>query len=70
MFSGIGGSEVLLVVLMVLVLFGAKRMPQFARAMGRAMQEVRKAMNQVRDELDSTGPIEPPKPDGDPPKAG
>ncbi|MFC1799624.1 twin-arginine translocase TatA/TatE family subunit [Candidatus Eisenbacteria bacterium] len=68
MFSGIGGSEILLVLLVVLILFGSKRIPEFARAMGKATREVRKALNQIRDEVDTATTIEPP--DGDPPKAG
>ena len=68
MFSGIGGSEILLVLLVVLILFGSKRIPEFARTMGKATREVRKALNQIRDEVDSAGRIEPP--DGDPPGAG
>ena len=63
MFSGIGGSEVLLVILMVLILFGSKRIPDFARAMGKAMREIRKAVNQIRDEVDSAGTLEPPESD-------
>ncbi|MGD8628614.1 MAG: twin-arginine translocase TatA/TatE family subunit [bacterium] len=68
MFSGIGGSEILLVLLVVLILFGSKRIPEFARAMGKATREVRKALNQIREEVDTAGTIEPP--DGDPPRAG
>jgi len=68
MFSGIGGSEILLVLLVVLILFGSKRIPEFARAMGKATREVRKALNQIRDEVDTAATIEPPE--GDPPKTG
>lgn len=68
MFSGIGGSEILLVLLVVLILFGSKRIPEFARAMGKATREVRKALNQIRDEVDTATTIEPPE--GDPPKTG
>ena len=68
MFSGIGGSEILLVLLVVLVLFGSKRIPEFARAMGKATREVRKALNQIRDEVDTAATIDPPE--GDPPKTG
>jgi TatA/E family protein of Tat protein translocase len=68
MFSGIGGSEILLVLLVVLILFGSKRIPEFARAMGKATREVRKALNQIRDEVDSAATIDPPE--GDPPRTG
>jgi TatA/E family protein of Tat protein translocase len=68
MFSGIGGSEVLLVLLVVLILFGSKRIPEFARTMGKATREVRKALNQIRDEVDTASRIDPPE--GDAPKGG
>lgn len=68
MFSGIGGSEVLLVLLVVLILFGSKRIPEFARTMGKATREVRKALDQIRDEVDTASRIDPPE--GDSPKAG
>jgi sec-independent protein translocase protein TatA len=62
MFNGIGGAEVLLVILVVLVLFGSKRIPDLARTLGKATYELRKAMNQVKDELEtSTHVEEPPK---------
>ena len=60
MFSGIGGSEILLVVLVVLVLFGSKRIPEFARALGKATREIRKAVGQIRSEIDKSTSIDPP----------
>ena len=60
MFSGIGGSEILLVVLGVLILFGSKRIPEFARVLGKATREVRKAVQQIRDEIDVSSSIDPP----------
>jgi TatA/E family protein of Tat protein translocase len=63
MFSGIGGSEILLVVLVVLILFGSKRLPEFARALGKATREIRKAVRQIKDEIDkntSIDSIDPP----------
>jgi sec-independent protein translocase protein TatA len=64
-FSGIGGAEILVVLLVVLLLFGSKRIPEFARALGRAAREVRKAVNQIRDELERSSPPEPPPPGSD-----
>lgn len=71
MFGGVGGSEVLLVVLLVLVLFGSKRMPELARGLGKMMREVRKATNQIRREIENPAPPEPPAPpDEGAPRAG
>lgn len=38
----IGWSEVLVVLFVVLLLFGGKKLPELARGMGRAVQEFRK----------------------------
>jgi sec-independent protein translocase protein TatA len=65
MFGGVGGSEVLVVVLLVLVLFGSKRMPEFARGLGKAMREVRKATAQIRREIENPAPPESPDKDSD-----
>jgi sec-independent protein translocase protein TatA len=71
MFGGVGGSEVLLVVLLVLVLFGSKRMPELARGLGKVMREVRKATDQIRREIENPTPPEPPPPpDEGAPRAG
>jgi len=61
MFSGIGGTEILLVVLVVLVLFGSKRIPDLARTLGKASREVRKAVNQVKAEIDKATEIDRPE---------
>jgi sec-independent protein translocase protein TatA len=74
MFSGIGGSEVLLIVILVLVLFGSKRMPEFARGFGKVMREFRRAVDELKREIErpvTPAPPQPPEPaDKNPPPAG
>jgi len=70
MFSGVGGTEILLVVLVVLVLFGSKRIPDLARTLGKASRELRKAVNQVKAEIDKTADGDPPAGPTDPNKPG
>jgi sec-independent protein translocase protein TatA len=62
MFGGIGGSEVLLIVLLVLVLFGARRMPEFARGFGKLMREARKAVDEIKREIEKPVTPDLPKP--------
>jgi len=49
---GIGTQELLLVLVVVLLLFGGKRVPEVARALGKGMADFRKAMREVQREVD------------------
>jgi sec-independent protein translocase protein TatA len=46
----LGITEILLIVLFVLIVFGAKRIPELARAIGRASVEYKKAKNALAEE--------------------
>lgn len=46
----IGYTEIILIVLVVLLLFGAKRIPELARALGKAKREFQKAKDEVEKE--------------------
>jgi sec-independent protein translocase protein TatA len=55
---GIGGSELFLIFLFVLVFFGAGKIPEFARALGKGMREFKKAAEEIKSEINnSTGDI-------------
>ncbi len=43
----LGFTEIILIVLFVLLVFGAKRIPEVARALGRASYEFKKAKNDL-----------------------
>lgn len=53
MFGGLGYGEILLIFLIVLLLFGAKRIPEIAHGLGKGIREFRKAMHEVKDEIES-----------------
>lgn len=46
---GMGGGEIVLVAVVVLVLFGARRIPEFAKGLGQGIKEFKKASNEVVD---------------------
>jgi sec-independent protein translocase protein TatA len=47
-----GGFEWLIVILVVLLLFGAKRIPELARGLGQGINEFRKASDEIKKEID------------------
>ncbi len=48
---GLGPWELLLIFLAVLLLFGAKRLPEIAQGMGKGIKEFKKAMKDTSDEI-------------------
>jgi TatA/E family protein of Tat protein translocase len=62
-----GGTELLLLMLVVLILFGARRIPEVAQNLGKGIREFKKSIKEVQTEIDSTespkGKIEKPKQD-------
>jgi len=52
MFAGmIGGWEVVVIFLVILLLFGAKKLPELARGLGQGIKEFKKATREVTDEI-------------------
>lgn len=43
----LGWTEILVILLLVLVLFGAKRLPDLARSIGKSLNEFKKGMKDV-----------------------
>lgn len=48
---GIGGWEMVLILTVVLILFGAKRLPELAKGLGHGIKEFKKATRDVTDEI-------------------
>ncbi|MEM2219392.1 MAG: twin-arginine translocase TatA/TatE family subunit [Candidatus Korarchaeum sp.] len=46
-FGGLGIWEILLIVLIALILFGPRKLPELAKAMGEAVREFRKASSSI-----------------------
>ncbi len=60
-FAGvIGGWEMVLILAVVLVLFGAKKLPELAKGLGQGIKEFKKATREVQDEITSAIDDNPP----------
>jgi sec-independent protein translocase protein TatA len=57
-FMNLGGPDLLVILLIVLVLFGAKKLPELARGMGQAVKEFQKAKDEFANELHKAGDSE------------
>ena len=62
---GIGGWEVVVILAVILLLFGAKKIPDLAKGLGSGIKEFKKATREVTDEIhnasnDTPAPKTPP----------
>lgn len=59
----LGWPEIIGILVVVLVLFGAKKLPELARGLGQGIKEFKKATREVQDDLqralDEEPPVEP-----------
>jgi sec-independent protein translocase protein TatA len=62
-FMNLAGPDLIIILLIILVLFGAKKLPELARGMGQAVKEFQKAKDEFSDELHKAGKSEGTKPD-------
>ena len=55
MFAGmLGGWEIVLILAVVLILFGAKKLPELAKGLGTGIKEFKKATREVTDEIQNS----------------
>ena len=57
MFGGLGMGEMILIFLVVLLLFGAKRLPEIGSSLGKGIREFKSSVNEVKREV-----VTPPTP--------
>ena len=55
MFGNLGAGEIILIVLVILLLFGAKKIPELARGIGKGMSEFKKGLKDVEKEIKEGG---------------
>lgn len=50
-FLFIGGPEVFIIILIVVMLFGADKIPEVARGLGKGIRQVKDATNEIKNEI-------------------
>ena len=50
--GNLGAPEIIVIGLVVLVLFGAKKIPEFMQGLGKGVREFRKAARDIQDEIE------------------
>lgn len=58
----LGWPEIVGILLVLLLLFGAKKLPELARGLGKGINEFKRASRDVQDELQRAVEEEPPRP--------
>jgi len=58
----LGGGEIILILALVLILFGAKKLPELAKGLGTGIKEFKKATREVTDEIHTAMDDTPPPP--------
>jgi sec-independent protein translocase protein TatA len=49
--GNLGGPEIILIVLFVLIFFGAKKIPELARGLGRGIKEFQSATKEIKNDI-------------------
>ncbi|MGI4873629.1 MAG: twin-arginine translocase TatA/TatE family subunit [Janthinobacterium lividum] len=68
----IGGSEMILIVVVILIFFGANKIPELARGLGKGIREFKDASSEIRNEFERAGqqPQQPYNPNYPPQNSG
>lgn len=49
--GNLGATEIILIVLVILIFFGAKKIPELAQGLGKGIREFRKATREIEDNI-------------------
>ncbi len=62
---GIGTTELIIIMFIILLIFGAKKLPELAQGLGKGIREFKKASNEIQDEFKASTEPEPTPPKKD-----
>jgi sec-independent protein translocase protein TatA len=51
--GNLGTTEILLIVLVIVIFFGARKIPELAQGLGKGIREFRKAAKEVQDDIET-----------------
>lgn len=51
MFGNLGATEIILILLVILVFFGAKKIPELAQGLGKGIREFKKATREIEEDV-------------------
>lgn len=61
-----GSGEILVILVVILILFGGKKLPEFAQSLGKGIREFKKACYGEEEKTSALTPVEPEKPSQSP----
>ena len=56
--GNVGVTEMVIIFVIALIVFGPKRLPEIGRSLGSAMREFRRSLNQIQREIEQANPAE------------
>ena len=56
MLGNLGMPEILLIMVIALLVFGAKRLPEIGNSLGKGIREFKKSMREVTEDIDTPAP--------------
>ncbi|MET7389646.1 Sec-independent protein translocase subunit TatA [Streptomyces sp. NPDC005385] len=67
MFGRLGAPEIILILVVIILLFGAKKLPDMARSLGKSARILKSEAKAMKDEGSNPAPAGPPNTDEQPP---
>jgi sec-independent protein translocase protein TatA len=59
--GGLGTSEILVILVVILIFFGAKRIPELARGLGKGIREFKDATKEIKNDIENAAKDDSPK---------
>ena len=59
MFGQIGMQEIILILFILLLLFGAKRLPELGQSLGKGIREFKRGLNEIKEDMEDESKKKP-----------